>query len=227
MSSNIFDQDDLVENPTARVAVCLCLDVSSSMDGPPIMELTKGIRQFYEAISQDEIAAYAADVCVVTFGGENEARCLVDFTGVYRQMQPPRLIAHGNTTPMGEGVNLALDLLEKRKKKYHATGVDYYQPWLVLMTDGIPMGNANALRDAILRTRQLVEAKKLTLIPIAIGMDADMETLKRFAPSVTPVRLKGTKFNEFFQWLSKSISAVSQSMPGEVVPLPPLDDWND
>lgn len=31
-------------------------------------------------------------------------------------------------TCMGEGLSLALDLLEKRKAKYKATGVDYYQP---------------------------------------------------------------------------------------------------
>lgn len=44
-------------------------------------------------------------------------------------------------TCMGEGLSLALDLLEKRKTKYKATGVDYYQPILVVMSDGLPNGN--------------------------------------------------------------------------------------
>lgn len=39
-------------------------------------------------------------------------------------------------TCMGEGLSLALDLLKKRKAKYKATGVDYYQPILVVMSDG-------------------------------------------------------------------------------------------
>lgn len=32
---------------------------------------------------------------------------------------------------MGEGVNLALGLLEKRKQEYKDKGVDYYRPWLI------------------------------------------------------------------------------------------------
>lgn len=39
----------------------------------------------------------------------------------------PEMEAEGMTC-MGEGLSLALDLLEKRKAKYKATGVDYYQP---------------------------------------------------------------------------------------------------
>lgn len=47
----------------------------------------------------------------------------------------PKMEAEGMTC-MGEGLSLALDLLEKRKAKYKATGVDYYQPILVVMSDG-------------------------------------------------------------------------------------------
>ena len=54
------------------------------------------------------------------------------------------LTANGNT-PMGEGVRLALDLLDKRKQEYKDKGVDYYQPWLVLMSDGQPNGNVAIL----------------------------------------------------------------------------------
>ncbi len=39
---------------------------------------------------------------------------------------------------MGAGVEQALNILEKRKAEYSSKGVDYYQPWMVLMTDGYP-----------------------------------------------------------------------------------------
>ena len=39
---NLLRRKDLVENPTARVPVCLCLDVSGSMSGDPINELNCG-----------------------------------------------------------------------------------------------------------------------------------------------------------------------------------------
>ena len=49
MSSNLLlRREDLINNPTARVPVCLCLDVSGSMNGAPIKELNDGVRLFYE-----------------------------------------------------------------------------------------------------------------------------------------------------------------------------------
>ena len=38
-------------------------------------------------------------------------------------------------------------------------------------------------------------------------------------------KLKGLKFKDFFSWLSRSVSAISQSMAGENVELEPTSDW--
>ena len=130
----LFDCKNLVSNPSARVPVCLCLDVSGSMDGLPIQELNEGVHQFYQAIKEDETALYAADICVITFGG-TEPVCLRDFSGLDQQPEVPTLSA-GGMTPMGEAINLGLDLLERRKEQFRSVGVDYFQPWFVLMSDG-------------------------------------------------------------------------------------------
>lgn len=218
MNNNmLLRMEDLVNNPTPRVPVCLCLDVSGSMSEEPIDELNQGVKLFYDAIKDDEVALYSAEVCIVTFGGSG-ASCIVDFASLELQPQPPHLSASG-MTPMGEAVNLALDLLEKRKEEYKDKGVDYYQPWLVLMTDGEPNGNSRELQTAIERTCSMVNSKKLTVFPIGIGSDADMGTLAMFSPNRTPLKLQGLKFKEFFEWLSKSVSQTSQSTPGENVKL--------
>ncbi|MCI6981587.1 MAG: VWA domain-containing protein [Akkermansia muciniphila] len=206
-------QQDLIDNPTARIAVCLCLDVSSSMSGAPIDELNEGVRLFYDAIKADPAARSAAEIGIVTFG-DDHAECVADFAGVDVMPNAPRLEADG-WTPMGEGVNLALDMLERRKNDYRRNGVDYYQPWLVIMTDGEPNGDENELERAISRTCNMVNGRKLTLFPIGIGGDADMEVLRRFSPKRTPLRLRGLNFREFFTWLSQSVAVVSQSTPGE------------
>lgn len=218
MNNNmLLRMEDLVNNPTPRVAVCLCLDVSGSMGGNPIDELNQGVRLFYDAIKDDEVALYSAEVSVVTFGG-SDAACIVDFASLELQPNPPYLSASG-MTPMGEAVNLALDLLEQRKKEYKDKGVDYYQPWLVLMTDGEPNGDSRKLQTAIERTCSMVKSKKLTVFPIGIGSGADMDTLAKFSPNRSPLKLQGLKFKEFFEWLSKSVSKTSQSTPGEKVKL--------
>jgi von willebrand factor type A domain protein len=213
MNGDLVRMEDLVNNPTARVPVCLCLDVSGSMSGEKISELNQGINLFYNAIKDDEVALYSAEISIVTFG--TTASCVRDFSSLELQPNAPHLIAWGST-PMGEAVNLAIDLLEKRKNEYKEKGVDYYQPWLVLMTDGEPTDN---ISEAVSKVVNLVNNKKLTVFPIGIGRDANMTTLASFSPNRAPLRLQGLKFKEFFAWLSQSVSRVSQSTPGETIKL--------
>lgn len=234
--------EDLVNNPTPRVPICLCLDTSGSMgavegecvptgetifeDGRTwtivtggtsrINELQKGVELFYDAIRDDEIAVYSAEICIVTFN--SKAECVMDFANIKRQTDIPELDAVGDTA-MGEGVNLALDLLEKRKQEYKDKGVDYYQPWLVLMTDGVPNGAASEMSRAVARTVEMVNNRKLTVFPIAIDNESDISALAKFSPKRPPLKLQGLKFREFFAWLSKSVSKTSQSTPGETIKL--------
>ena len=219
-TNDLLRLEDLVNNPTARVPVCLCLDTSGSMGQRsvpiPIQELNQGVRLFYDAIRADETARYSAEISIVTFGGK--AQLVEDFANIDRQNNVPSFSANGGT-PMGEAVNIALDCLEQRKEEYKEKGIDYFQPWLVLMTDGEPNGSEEALEKAVRRTASLVNGRKLTVFPIGIGPTADMSVLARFSPKRQPLRLKGLNFKEFFQWLSKSVSKTSQSMPGESVSL--------
>ena len=213
----LFDCKNLVSNPSARVPVCLCLDVSGSMDGLPIQELNEGVHQFYQAIKEDETALYAADICVISFGG-TEPVCLRDFSGLDQQPEVPTLSA-GGMTPMGEAINLGLDLLERRKEQFRSVGVDYFQPWFVLMSDGAPNGAADQLARAKQRMDSLARDKKLSVFPIGIGAHADMKALAEFSPMRSPLKLKGLKFREFFEWLSQSVSTTSQSIAGESISL--------
>ncbi|MDR9838388.1 vWA domain-containing protein [Herbaspirillum huttiense] len=208
----LLRQEELVENPTARIPICIVLDTSGSMAGEPIAELQSGVTTFFDAIRADEVAQYSAEVCIVTFGGNVTKN--VDFASINRQ-EIPRFGATG-ATPMGDAINLALDLLDARKTEYRNAGVDYFQPWMVLMTDGQPTDSIDLAAN---RIRELVGAKKLTVFPIGIGSDADMNELARLSPGRPPLRLQGLNFREFFLWLSKSVSRVSQSTPGESVPL--------
>ena len=208
--------DDLVDNPTPRVAVSLCLDCSGSMHNEPIAELNRGVQEFYHSIADDEIARYSAEISIVTFGPE---RLEADFKTVDASPNPPVLTASGYT-PLGKAVKLSLDTLDQRKREYQANGVEYYQPWLVIMTDGHPKGDDPAVfNEQVTRIANMVEDRKLTVFPIAIGHHADEAALQKLSPGRNVLRLQGLKFADFFSWLSKSVSAVSQSIPGEKIKL--------
>lgn len=217
MSYNaILESSDLADNPATRVPVILCLDTSGSMDGSPINELNSGVQLFYDAIRDDEIALYAADIGIVTFN--DTATCISDFAGIADKSFAPTLSASGMTY-MGEAVNMALDMVERRKQEYKSNGIEYFQPWLVLMTDGKPNGSTSELSRAVARTIDMEAQRKLTVFPIGIGDGADMNALAQFSAKRTPLKLQGLKFREFFSWLSKSVSTTSQSNPGDSVAL--------
>lgn len=201
---------DLVDNPTPRVPVALCLDVSGSMAGRPMEELNAGVAQFLEEMRQDDMTLYSAETAVVTFG--NGATCVANFDTA-DHIPAPTLEAYGFTN-MGAGLTLALDLLEQRKKGYQSAGVDYYQPILVVMSDGVPNGDPRQLDAAVAQIREQLDGRKLTVIAVGIGPDADMEMLRRLSRRQA-VRLAGTQFREFFAWLSRSVASVSASLPGD------------
>lgn len=215
-----FDVSDLVENPTTRVPVILVLDVSGSMSGEPIKELENGVRMFIEEVKKDEIASSSVEIGILTFGGNVNLK--QDFSSVDK-IKPISFSAYGDT-PMGEAVKTSIEILEKRKELYRKTGVDYHQPWMVLMTDGAPTDD---IAEAEILVKNLINDRKLVVFPIAIGENADINVLARFsAEGRPPLRLKGLKFREFFVWLSKSVANVSRSSPTERIKLDPnIKGW--
>lgn len=216
MSNFRINLNDLLDNPAPRVPITLCLDTSGSMSGDKLKELNRGIAKFYESVRMDCTAASSAEVAIVTFS--YQASLIQDFKTIGSCRQAPQIPSASGCTVLGSGVNLALDTLDRQKACLRTVGVDYYQPWLVLMTDGQPCGESPSVTSqAARRCWELEQAGKLVVYPIAIGNDADMNTLSRFTTG-SALRLRGLCFSEFFQWLSASVIRVSVSRPGESVP---------
>lgn len=219
MSYPINLDDALIHNPAPRCPCMLLLDTSSSMTGSPINELNRGVHQFIKEVQNDEVAASSVELGVITFGAKVELQSKLttveDIDGV------SELQAYG-MTPMGEAVNLAISELENRKVEYQRNGVSYYQPWLVMMTDG---GPNDEWYGAAQRLRKLAEQKKMVVLCVGIGDNAEMQILEQFSV-LPPKKLNGLKFREFFAWLSQSMQRVSASTPGDKISLPSTGTWD-
>jgi uncharacterized protein YegL len=211
MTPNRFEETEFAENPEPRCAVALALDVSGSMTGQPIAELNAGLKELAQALKADKLAALRVELAVVTFGG---SVTIIDFVPA-DAFQPPTLAAQGST-PMGGAVQKALALLRERKDAYRRNGLDYFRPWLFLISDGAP---TDAWEAAAEQARQEEERKGVSVYTIGV-QEADLQTLARFSASRSPLMLQGLAFRDLFQWLSKSLSAVAQSQPGQQVALP-------
>ncbi len=142
----------------------------------------------------------------------------IPYDGLDR-VEVPTLIASGST-PMGEALERAIDTVAARKRRYKEAGVQYYRPWLLLITDGAPTDDWQSAAQSV-RAGEAAGA----FVCFAVGVEnADMNTLGQIATR-PPLKLRGLEFRELFMWLSASQKSVSGSRPGDKVPLPPVAGW--
>jgi uncharacterized protein YegL len=205
-------------------ATVLLLDVSGSMSGAKIQQLNEGLQTFKTEISSDELASKRVDLAIVTFG--DSVTVAHDFSSV-EDFTPPELAA-GGSTPMGQAILKAVDLVAERKRQYKELGIDYFRPWIFLITDGEPtdMNPGDDLWSAVVTRVHDGEVKKEQLFFAVAVEPANLDKLSQIAPpNRPPIKLRGTKFKELFVWLSKSQAAVSASSVGDAVKLPAPTGW--
>lgn len=204
-----FDGAEFIDNPEPRCPCLLILDVSGSMRGKPIRELNEGLTQFRDELFADALAAKRVEVGLVTFG---PVTVVNDFTGVQSWIAPE--LRDQGDTPMGRAIEEGLNMLRERKNSYRQNGISYYRPWVFLITDGGPTDNWQNAAQAV----KSGESEKAFSF-FAVGVEgANFEILSQISVR-QPLVLKDMRFRDLFSWLSSSLSSVSQSNPGDAVPL--------
>ena len=188
------------------------------MEGEPIAALNAGLREFKSDIMGDPVALKRVEVAVVTF--DNTVRLVQDFVTPER-FEPPELTAQG-LTHMGAAIHTALDMVEQRKNRYKEAGIAYYCPWVLMITDGDPLGEVPTfVEDAISRIRRESNTEKIVFFTVAVeGADIIllMKIMKMGSDRI--LRLDGLKFNELFVWLSRSMQAATHKKGGKFSFLP-------
>jgi len=210
-----FDGAEFVDNPEPRCPVVLLLDTSKSMTGKPIEELNAGLQLFHDELLEDELAAKRVEVAVVAFG---PVRVETEFS-TPEFFSAPDLAAEGET-PLGAAVDTALQLVEQRKETYRENGINYYRPWVFLITDGAPTDQwEQAARDIQAGEKE----GRFAFFPVGV-QNANLDVLGKLS-SRSPMHLDGLRFRDLFTWLSRSLQKVSQSQLGTEVALPSPSGW--
>ena len=120
----------------------LLVDVSGSMT-PRITRLASGLRILKEEILKDDVARRRVEVAIMAFGGSNDesgVKLVQDFVPVEKLDVDyvSGLLIPGGLTPMGHALLKAIETVERRKQQYKEQGINYYRPWIWLITDGYP-----------------------------------------------------------------------------------------
>ncbi len=213
--------EDMVTIPYPQHPHCatvLILDTSSSMNGTKIHELNEGLQIFTSELMADELARKRVDVAIITFGSQVDV--VQEFTGI-GEFTPPILMAHG-FSPMGQAILKGVELVRERKEEYRNLGIDYYRPWIFVITDGYPtdMRRGDEMWNEVINAVHSGEADQKFLFWM-LGVDpADMQILKEISPgNRNPLKLKEARFADMFIWLSKSLTKISDSRIGDSIML--------
>ena len=202
------------ENASQRTPCVLVLDGSASMAGEPIHQLNAGLHTFEAQLKGNPLTALRVQVLVIVANGAARAEVVADWCDAI-DFAPPTVRADGST-PLGAAMALALQQVEDQKAAYDAYGISSTRPWILLLSDGEP--NDPGWERVAEQCRRAELDKRCVVFPIGTR-DADLDALGRF--SVNPAKqLEGLNFSDLFVWLSRSMTAVSQSAPGATVQLP-------
>ncbi len=215
-----FFGEKIVSFGEPHLACALLLDVSGSMSGAAIDSLNNGIRRFKAQVCADPIARQRVDIAMVTFG--NMVNVVSDFVPVTEMPTP--ILQAGGCTSMAPGINTAIDLVKKRTKLYSSLGTPCHKPWIFMITDGLSTSSKQDMEAAAKRVRD--EENKGShghLTFWALGID-NYSQEELFAITNRVMELKDQDFTGIFDWLSESMSAISQSHIEERYNLTQLPD---
>ena len=193
------------------MALVFLLDTSSSMNsdgkgGSPIQELNAGLNRFKAEVCKDKQTRDILDVAIIEFNSTH--RIVQDFSPV-EYMDEVNLVASGGTY-LAPAVETALNMVNERSKFYKSSGTVPYKPWVILISDGEPLDD---ISDVVKRIKDMEENKKVSFR--SLGVEGyDSKVLHKLSGDKV-MKLKGTDFTSFFDWIAKSMRSVSQSSPHE------------
>ena len=229
-AKDILSQIKIATPEQPHCATLLLLDTSGSMvENKKIDQLNEGMRFLKEEILKDELASSRVDIAVMAFG-DGTVRALHPFTSI-QDFQPPLLTANGDT-PMGEAILQGIDSIEKRKNIYKEQGVNYYRPWIFMITDGEPTDMKKGDQKWQMIKDRIADCEKHgKLLFFSVGVEpANMNLLSEIMPqSRGPIKLHQGNFREMFQWLSNSQEKIVRADigPGEMVKLDAPTGWGE
>lgn len=195
-----------------RLPIFFLLDVSESMIGDDLRNLEAGVGEIVQNLRADAHALETVHLAVIGFAGKAKMLTpLMDLVSFY----PPRLPV-GSGTSLGAGMTVLMNEIDRCVVRRSPTTRGDYRPIVYLMTDGRPTDD---VKPAIERWQQHY-AKRVTLVAIAMGEQADLSVLQQLSEHVMVFSKENSgDFAAVVRWVSMSISVQSQAVDSGTVNL--------
>ncbi len=211
----VYDENNLpfASNPDNRCPTILVLDSSYSMSSNGrITKLNDGVERLINDINFDILAKRRVDLAIIQVN--NSAPELIQpfitVQDICENSPIPKFIASGGT-PMDQGLCLALDQVEQHKVKLKENGIQFYKAMIWVLSDDefyVPKQTLNRLHKS-------EESNGHVMFAVGVGNNTSVENLTAISSKGRAFLLDDTNFADLFEFMSSSLSSVSQSSPGD------------
>jgi uncharacterized protein YegL len=204
-----------------RLPIFFVLDVSESMVGENLRQMSQGMEALVKTLRTDPHALESVYLSTIVFAGKALVLTpLVELASFY----PPRLPV-GSGTSIGAALTAVMNQIDLCVVKGNAEVKGDWKPIVYLFTDGKPTDDAAA---AIHRWKRDY-ASKASLVAVGIGPYASLSVLSSMTEEAFHLKNERQEdFLAFVKWLSQSVSSQSQSVAavekGAGVSLAKFDD---
>ena len=204
MADKSGDEHDEKQNSLLKMSefhhmIVLLIDTSGSMRSSAKNRPIEQINTFFRHNRFVDASNDIVDIAVVGF--DHTAYIAQEFSPLSK-MPSLELTAEGMTA-MGEGIVMAVNMIEERLKLYKEYGVPCYSPVILMITDGSPTDNMSL---ASVRVKDLFHKAKVEFWAAGI-MGADTGFLKTLTKRVLFIDSEIISLNEFLDYfISKVLS---------------------
>ena len=201
-----------------HVACVVLLDTSDSMrQSGAINDLNEAIKRFVDNLKHgSSVQRKCIDLAMVSFG-KGGVTLIHNFRAA-ETVKDPEILYAGDLTPMGNALNLAMDLIEQRKSEYKEENIPYHRPWIFCITDGFPN---DEYKSSVERLKNM-EATNGVIAYCAGTKGYNYEILSGIFEKGRIFDIANEDFLSLFEFLKNSLVATQGSKSGEQpdVPVP-------
>ena len=202
----------VISNPGKTHIPCVLLvDTSAAMEGALIQDLNRCINYFIDQLRRDEKLWDCTDLCVIRF--DSRVKIERSFASVNRITPPVMNASDLYDCAMNEAIITALDMIDLRRQEYRDAVVDFWRPWLFLVTGFLPTDQEFG-EDAVRRLQEAVQGKKINYLQIHCGSPEFSRKLYKYGNNGVVTR--GEIFDGFQQLKTALADSVKESPYGSL-----------
>ena len=202
-----------------RLPVYLLIDTSGSMRGEPIQAVNVGLQTMLATLRTDPYALDSVFISIITF--DKSINVVLPLTELSNVQLPVIETPQSGPTHLGEALEVLCERVKEEVLQSTEDSKGDWMPLLFVLTDGKPSDS--------LKFSQMVPIVKNanfgSIIGCAAGPLAKEEYLRQFAnPVVSMDTTDANAFQQFFKWVSASVSVGNKSVgtsDSTVLPPPP------